>query len=719
MSRILESALAYQKAGLSILPVGTNKIPMLSTWSHLQKEIASPEQVQKWFSNKQAMIALIGGMISGNTEIEDFDGQGEQFKAWSEIIKTENPGLYGRLVIEQSPSGGFHVIYRCTEMKIPGNQKLSQKGIKVPGPGEHEYREKTLKAGKYGDEWFIVPDLIETRGEAGYCLVAPSKNYTPIQGSLVNIPVITAAERALLIDTARSLNEWIAPNDFYRPPTKQYSSPGQKSPGDDFDERGDITEIVSRHGWTKTGRTGAVNGSPAEYWRRPGKNQGHSATLIDGKIFFVFSSNAYPFEPNKAYGPFGAYAILEHNGDFTRAAQELSRQGYGTRGPQVSGLSFAQLSKRFSSVPEWIYRRHLPKAQPVLFNGREGDGKSTICLQMSKEILEIHFKGVIIWIASEGAVRNTFNQMVDVGLRDERFQIAHKADGSFLFDFGQPADLRAFESFLSSFNVPILAVYLDSLRGITQLPENEGQIGKLMHRINSLVCDKFGATLVYLHHLNKSGQGSLLNQSSGNTAITAAVRHVLTVTRRSKFVRVIRCAKSNIDDTIPELEVVKIGRDITIQPALKCSEESLCDRAEKFVTELFVDRTEIEAAEVYRAGEKLGFSSSLLKKVKGNLGIDSRQQSPGKPWFWTWSLRDRVSGDSGVPGECNSLNSCSSARDTDESHDCQSHESHESHESHSKNNHDSGNNSNNNQCLKGYDSKHIEIEIDEVIDADI
>lgn len=35
---ILDAALAYQKAGLSILPAGTNKRPMLSAWTHLQKK---------------------------------------------------------------------------------------------------------------------------------------------------------------------------------------------------------------------------------------------------------------------------------------------------------------------------------------------------------------------------------------------------------------------------------------------------------------------------------------------------------------------------------------------------------------------------------------------------------------------------------------------------------------------------------------------------------
>ncbi len=66
-----------------------------------------------------------------------------------------------------------------------------------------------------------------------------------------------------------------------------------------------------------------------QHWRRPGKTQGWSATL-KGRVLYVFSSNAAPFEPARAYGPFAVYTLLEHRGDYTRAASALRAQGYGT-----------------------------------------------------------------------------------------------------------------------------------------------------------------------------------------------------------------------------------------------------------------------------------------------------------------------------------------------------------------------------------------------------
>jgi hypothetical protein len=105
-------------------------------------------------------------------------------------------------------------------------------------------------------------------------------------------------------------------------------SPMGDRPGDDFNRRGDVREILTQHGWA------CVRGGENQYWRRPGKTEGWSATLKGG-CFYVFSANASPFEPNRAYSPFSVYALLEHNGRFDDAARALRDRGFGTSGPYV------------------------------------------------------------------------------------------------------------------------------------------------------------------------------------------------------------------------------------------------------------------------------------------------------------------------------------------------------------------------------------------------
>jgi hypothetical protein len=50
---------------------------------------------------------------------------------------------------------------------------------------------------------------------------------------------------------------------------------------------------------------------------------------LRNRVFYVFSSNATPFEPGRGYGPFAVYALLEHGGDFAAACRALSSEGYG------------------------------------------------------------------------------------------------------------------------------------------------------------------------------------------------------------------------------------------------------------------------------------------------------------------------------------------------------------------------------------------------------
>jgi len=304
------------------------------------------------------------------------------------------------------------------------------------------------------------------------------------------------------------------------------------------------------------------------------------------------------------------------------------------RKPAIKGLTCDELEKQFSAEIHWLWRNHVPGAEPSMINAREGDGKTTVCLQIAKEVLDTHTEGLVVWVATEGAVKNTLAKMKTIGLTTDRFLVAQKANGDFLFNFAYFRDVKDLDVFLGALETRVLAVFIDSLRGATRLDDNDSRIGKIMHQVNSVVCDKHNSALVYIHHFNKSGQGSLLDRSTGTTAASAAVRHILSITRKSKFVRRIQVAKSNIDDTLPELEAVKIKGQIVIHEPELQSDESLAGKAEEFLLGLFAERQKITAREIYEAGEEQGLTGSILKKVKPNLGIESVRDC-GR-WFWVF-----------------------------------------------------------------------------------
>ena len=292
-----KKAIDYLRAGLSVLPANrAQKCPCLPRWSEFQTRLPTEPEVGHWFANKHDAVCIVCGEVSGNLEVIDFDNHGELFPKWKETI----PGdLLAKLVIEQTPSGGYHVAYRCKE-PISGNTKLAQ--------GERDGKMVTLA---------------ETRGKGGLVLCAPTEGYVLRQGDYAALPMLTMDERISLRDAARKMNEKTEPG--MPKPSECVDEHFAERPGDDFNAHGDIRPILVKHGWTSLGDQPDGN----EHWRRPGKVDGNSATLKDG-VFYVFSSNAAPFEQNHGYSAFHVYALLEHGGDFSAAAADLLKQGYGS-----------------------------------------------------------------------------------------------------------------------------------------------------------------------------------------------------------------------------------------------------------------------------------------------------------------------------------------------------------------------------------------------------
>ena len=66
--------------------------------------------------------------------------------------------------------------YRCTE-PISANLKLAQQREVVDGPDPVERYGKSIKPRKDGAGYSITQTLIETRGEGGLVLCAPSDGY--------------------------------------------------------------------------------------------------------------------------------------------------------------------------------------------------------------------------------------------------------------------------------------------------------------------------------------------------------------------------------------------------------------------------------------------------------------------------------------------------------------------------------------------------------------
>jgi hypothetical protein len=314
----LEQAMAYIAAGFSIIPIKRDgsKRPAIE-WKEYQSRVADERELTTWFANDGLGIAVVGGDISRRTEIIDVDAP-DVVDRFTAALREAVPKLADAPHV-RTPSGGLHVLYRCTA-QVPGNTKLAQRLVSDP----------SRRTGNRKDV------VIETRGEGGYVIAPgspedchPAKQpYTLISGSYDAIPVLTDDELVTVHRVARSFDQLpSAPGDSTRTAATNGAAVGGR-PGDEYGASVPWEEILTPHGWTRafTDRGGV------SHWRRPGKHDpGTSATTnySGSDLLYVFSSNADPFEDGHSYTKFAAYALLEHGGNFGEAASALAARGFG------------------------------------------------------------------------------------------------------------------------------------------------------------------------------------------------------------------------------------------------------------------------------------------------------------------------------------------------------------------------------------------------------
>lgn len=240
-------------------------------------------------------IGISAGSVSQGVEVLDFDLKNAEDpeKVMKDFKSKVSNKLLQRLVTQRTRSGGYHLIYRCEVLE--SSRKLANSAS-----GEA---------------------IIETRGEGGFVVCAPTEGYTLIQGDFSKIPIITPEERLELFVSARMLNKEIQKEaEKRRGPVSEWH---EKFPKYDNDVAIGL-ELLTEHGWTVH--------SEDEDWinlTRPDKTVGISAGYHkEGKFLFVFSSSTV-FETDKPYNNHAIFAELECDGKYNVAYARLYDEGFG------------------------------------------------------------------------------------------------------------------------------------------------------------------------------------------------------------------------------------------------------------------------------------------------------------------------------------------------------------------------------------------------------
>lgn len=284
----------FNELGVYVFPCDGNKRPLVKKWRY--KEGEPNPTIPPLFWDKATYVAIQCGSYNGGVECIDFDIKyGESFIGWIKLLREVDPQLERKLYIERSPSGGMHVIYRCDNYE--GNKKLAR-----------------LKDSK---EY-----AIETRGEGGYVIIAPSYGYTMVQGDMFEFPFLTNEERDILINSAKTFNYKSEGEEkkVVTKLTKQAPTGAESKVFEYFNKNFNLLEYLQDKGWECV----KVLDGGCKYMKRPGTGNNHSATLdFHPGIFTVFSSNVDGFEPGNSYNYSQVYGIMEYGGDYKAAYRAI------------------------------------------------------------------------------------------------------------------------------------------------------------------------------------------------------------------------------------------------------------------------------------------------------------------------------------------------------------------------------------------------------------
>lgn len=321
---VTAAAAAWAAAGFTVLPVATDgsKAPAVA-WKKYQDTPPTPHEQAAWFApGRTDGLGVLCGAASGHLEMIELEGRAAADGMLAELGRLAHDNGAGPAwdrvaagYAETTPSGGWHFLYRVDGTARP-NTKLARRR----GPDTR-------------------PEvLVETRGEGGFVVIAPSGGRTHptglswdvVVGDPGTVPTISGDERDLLYAVATMLDRMPAP----APPAAAgglmaggKTGTGGTRPGDDYEARTTWDDLLTPRGWTKVRSMGRGHA-----WRRPGKTIGISATTgqsTDGADRLYVFTTSTEFDAEKPYTRFAAYTHLEHGGDWHAAARALAAAGYG------------------------------------------------------------------------------------------------------------------------------------------------------------------------------------------------------------------------------------------------------------------------------------------------------------------------------------------------------------------------------------------------------
>ncbi len=233
----------------------------------------------------------------GKTDQQKQKEKDEFLSELFEVFRNHIEDFDKKVVIYQTISGGFHILYKA--------KNISRKNLKIA----------KLKGFK--------ESLLETRSIGGYVVIYPDGNYS--ERTYFDIDYITDEERDIIIGIAEGYD--------YKP---EYTSPQKeiKTKIDNYDKNPSWTDYNNKTDvWDLIKDEFNIVSEDSEMktiLRRGSKANNSGYIYKDSGCLYLFSTGTiYPSE--KLLSPFEVLAYQNYGGDMKETSRQLYFEGYGDR----------------------------------------------------------------------------------------------------------------------------------------------------------------------------------------------------------------------------------------------------------------------------------------------------------------------------------------------------------------------------------------------------
>lgn len=653
-SLTLKAARAYAARGLGVFPL-RGKAPAISKedgGNGLYDATTDEAQLIEWFGSQYKNVGIA---IPPGAYVLDVDVQHDGHLVLEKWVAEYGNGWLLEAPRQRTGNGGLHVWFRYD------GPPLLYKHIAAPG----------IELGACG-RYVVAAPSIHPDTRTSY------RWEQPLPASLADLPP--------LVDFLVA---------FYEPTATIRAGKHRDYDGEDeldaaAHKMTSFPELLGRHGWQLKRGDGDSEGS---IWRHPGATSPSSASIKHGCLF-VYSPNT-PFEETAAGDPHGitlyrAYATLEHGEQWSEASAALRDAGHlpplqkatevdeiklataptlpALLDPQAR-LSLEDLTDIQVRRVRWLWEGRMPMSSLTLLAGREGEGKSTIAIDImartTRGELDGEYKGHprdVIVIATEDSAEHTIvPRLLAAGADISRvYRVAMLEPGTSL---SLPVHIPDLETACKTRDVGLIV--LDPL--LSRLGGNldshkDADVRRALEPLGAFA-DRIHAAVLGLIHLNKSGSTDPLTAVMASKAFTAFARSVMfaMVDPNDEARRLLGLVKSNLGRVdLPTLtytfDPVVVGEDdgpivatrvawgpeapTTIADALQAGnseERNAIEEAADWLTDWLDGESGSGLAKVALAqGRAAGHSDRTLRRARERLGIEKKKVGfpPDVIWFW-------------------------------------------------------------------------------------